>query len=251
MPTPTPVLLLAHQLPTKPSRARVTTWRRLQRLGAAALQGSVWSLPDSEQAREDFTWMKGEIEAMGGQATIYSATVADRTATLRRRDALAPLDPRRYKRKTWVTRPRPGIDRMASAWLIRRFIDPRARFTFAAQPPDKPSSAVPFDMYGGELSHQGELCTFEVLLKRFRIRDRAATAIGHIVHDVDLHDERHNDPRTATVAVLVDGLRAAHDDDEQLLQHGISMFEALYRSASSEPRRGVATRTQARTRRRR
>jgi hypothetical protein len=101
-------------------------------------------------------------------------------------------------------------------------------------------------MYGGELSHQGELCTFEVLLKRFRIRDRAATAIGHIVHDVDLHDERHNDPRTATVALLVDGLRAAHDDDEQLLQHGISMFEALYRSASSEPRRGVATRTQAR-----
>jgi hypothetical protein len=162
---------------------------------------------------------------------------------------VTPLDPRRYKRKTWVTRSRPGIDRMASAWLIRRFIDPRARFTFAAQPPDKPSSAVPFDMYGGELSHQGELCTFEVLLKRFLIRDRAATAIGHIVHDVDLHDERYNDPRTATVAVLVDGLRTAHDNDEQLLEHGITMFEALYRFASSEPRGEGTARRRGRTRR--
>src|SRR5262249_8525621 len=80
------------------------------------------------------------------------------------------LQIRDYQRKSWLTRPRPEVDRVGSAWLIRRFIDRRATFVFADQPSSFPK-ALPFDMYGVEFSHHGEDCTFETLIKRFRIED--------------------------------------------------------------------------------
>jgi hypothetical protein len=143
------------------------------------------------------------------------------------------LDPEQYKGRIWVTRPRPGVDRFSSAWLIRRFIDRDARFAFAASP-DRYPDAVPFDMYhAGGFRHEGDLCTFEVLQERFDIRDIAVRRIGEIVHDIDLKEDRYKSPHAATVGHLVDGLRASTPDDARLLEQGISMFEALYLSFSS------------------
>ena len=101
-----------------------------------------------------------------------------------------PTNAQDYKQRVWVTRPRPGVDRCASAWLIRRFIDRKARFTFA--PEDRvPRRAVPFDMFLGEgFGHRGEDCTFETLEKQFRIRDPRVVVIGQMIHDADLLDDR-------------------------------------------------------------
>ena len=123
----------------------------------------------------------------------------------------APLAsiPAAYRNRVWVTRPRPGVDRFSSAWLIRRFIDRDATFVFAAAP-DRYPDAVPFDMYqAGGFKHEGDLCTFEVLQDRFGIRDVAVKRIAEIVHDIDLKEDRYKSPHAATVANLVEGLRAS------------------------------------------
>src|SRR5687767_7493081 len=146
------------------------------------------------------------------------------------------LDPEMYRNRVWITRPRPGVDRFASAWLIRRFIDRDATFVFAAAP-DRYSDAVPFDMYhAGGFRHDGDLCTFEVLQDRFGIRDGAVKRITEFVHDIDLKEDRYKSPHTATVASLVEGLRASVPDDAKLLEQGIVMFEALYQSFQSTKR---------------
>ncbi len=107
------------------------------------------------------------------------------------------LDPQAYRHRVWVTRPRPGVDRFASAWLIRRFIDRDATFAFAAAP-DKYPEAVPFDMYqSGGFRHDGDRCTFEVLHDRFGIRDPAVARIAEVVHDIDLKEDRYTSPHTA------------------------------------------------------
>lgn len=148
------------------------------------------------------------------------------------------LDPEQYKGRTWVTRPRPGVDRFSSAWLIRRFIDRDARFVFASSP-DRYPDAVPFDMYhAGGFRHEGDKCTFEVLQERFDVREIAVRRIGEIVHDIDLKEDRYKSPHAATVGHLVEGLRASTPDDARLLEQGISVFEALYLSfSSSRPQR--------------
>ena len=94
-----------------------------------------------------------------------------------------------YQNRKWVTRPRPGVDRVMSAWLIRKFIDPKAHFVFANED-QKPTDAVPFDMYEGGFGHRGEDCTFETLTKAFRILDKRVAVMGEIVHDADLFDEK-------------------------------------------------------------
>ena len=136
---------------------------------------------------------------------------------------------KRYRHKVWVTRPRPGVDRMASAWLIRRAIDSKATFTFRAKPRD---TEIPFDMYTGDFGHHGELCTFETIAARFAVRDPAVTQIGQIVHDLDMKEARYNRPEAPAIARLVEGLRQMYKDDSELLEHGIEMFEALARSFS-------------------
>jgi hypothetical protein len=143
-----------------------------------------------------------------------------------------------YKGRVWVTRPRPGVDRFSSAWLIRRFVDRDAKFVFAASP-DRYPDAVPFDMYhAGGFRHEGDLCTFEVLQERFGIRDSAVRRIGEIVHDIDLKEDRYKSPHAATIGSLVEGLRASTPDDTRLVEQGIAMFEALYLSfASTRPQR--------------
>ena len=133
-----------------------------------------------------------------------------------------------YRRKVWLTRPRPGVDRMSSAWLIRRFIDPDASFVFAD--PATAPHAIPFDTFKAEFGHHGTQCTFETLCHRFAIKDRAVLHIGRIVHDLDLKDTTYGEAETTTIGHLVEGLRRAHQEDEGLLRSGIDMFEALYQS---------------------
>jgi hypothetical protein len=150
-----------------------------------------------------------------------------------------------YRDKVWVTRPQPGVDRMSSAWLIRRFVDAKARFVFGL--PTSTPQAIPFDTFEAEFGHHGTQCTFETFCDRFAITDPAVRHIGRIVHDLDLKEAKYNETETATIGRLVEGLRRAHHDDQALLQSGIDMFEALYRSlatvehadSTAKPRRAV------------
>lgn len=141
-----------------------------------------------------------------------------------------------YQGRLWITRPRPGVDRMASAWLIRRCIDPDARFAFAADRQSVPEHGVPFDMFGVEFSHRGDGCTFETLCAVFDIREPAIARIAAIVHDLDLKDARFGAPEAATVGALVDGLQLAHADDDALLAQGMTLFESFYRSFEQSAR---------------
>ncbi len=139
--------------------------------------------------------------------------------------------------RTWVTRPGVGVDRMSSAWLIRRFIDPEARFEFAA-PGD--ARAMPdvlrFDMFEGEFTHEGGRCTFEVLLDRFVLAQEALRAVAEVVHDIDCKEEKYLRPETPGVAAVVDGIRLAVPDDAVRLAQGAALFEGLYRNFSGAGR---------------
>ena len=139
-----------------------------------------------------------------------------------------------YQQRIWVTRPRPGIDRMGSAWLIRRFIDGRARFQFREKPAEG-KRAVPFDMYGVDFSHHGGECTFETLLRRFRLDDPGLRWLGRVVHQLDLKDEKESLPEVVAVGRMVEGLRQTYTNDHELLEQGMRMFEALYQSYSIQP----------------
>jgi len=156
-------------------------------------------------------------------------------------------DSRLYHGRFWVTRPRPGVDRMASAWLIRRFIDPGARFGFFTDAKAAPADAVPFDMFGAGFGHEADRCTFETLQARFDIHEPAVARLGEIVHDLDLKDNRFGSPEAATLGAAIDGLQLACADDGILLEQGMTLYEALYRSFAQATRppkpRAVAGRT--------
>lgn len=145
--------------------------------------------------------------------------------------AAGRLRPEEFRGRLWVTRPRPGVDRMSSAWLIRRFVDASARFAFA-EAPDAVADGVPFDMYGVEFGHQGNSCTFEVLVQRIGLRTPAIAWLARIVHDVDLKDGRYGASEAETVVRVIEGLRLAYSDNAELLERGMVFFEALYRSYS-------------------
>jgi len=135
-----------------------------------------------------------------------------------------------YVGRLWVTRPRPKIDRVASAWLIKKFIDPRARFVFADDPA-KHKNAVPFDMYQpGGFGHRGEDCTFETLCKDFTIRDKKVTAIAEAVHDADILDEKFGRNECAGLLKILEGWIKQGVKDNELLKRGTAMVEALYLS---------------------
>jgi hypothetical protein len=137
------------------------------------------------------------------------------------------LDPRRFAGKTWLTRPRPGIDRAGSAWLIRKFIDPKARFVFAQEPLSYPR-ALPFDMADGEFTHHGDDCTFETLVKRFGIADKAALKIAEMVHDADLEDGKFQRCECLGVNAVLSGWARTKITDAELLAKGMECFEGLY-----------------------
>jgi len=136
---------------------------------------------------------------------------------------------------TWVTRAHVFVDRMASAWLIRRFIDPAARFKFVVDSGYRHEPGeLRFDMFGGEYTHEGERCTFETLLDRFSLDDVALTAIGEIVHDIDLKEERFNRKETAGVESVVRGVALGTDSDDARVERGCLVFDGLYARLRSE-----------------
>jgi hypothetical protein len=144
--------------------------------------------------------------------------------------ATPKIKPKEYKSRIWVTRPRPGVDRCASAWLIRRFIDPKARFAFA--PEDQvPPQAVPFDMFHERgFGHRGADCTFETLEKEFRIRDPRVMAIGQMIHDADLLDDRFGRKEGYGADEILKGWARQGLADEKLLERGMELIEGLYHS---------------------
>jgi len=146
------------------------------------------------------------------------------------------LDRAAYLGRTWVTRPNVHIDRMASAWLIRRYIDPQARFDFVAADRPAASDALRFDMYNGEFTHEGERCTFEVLLERFRLAEPGLDVIAQIVHDIDLKEQRYAHPETTGVAAALDAIADGAADDATRLALAATVFDGLLkRFARSQP----------------
>jgi hypothetical protein len=140
------------------------------------------------------------------------------------------VDPRDYTNRVWVTRPHPGVDRCASAWLIRGYIDPKARFTFA--PEDKvPDGAVPFDMFhAGGFGHRGDDCSFETLQKDFRVRNAKVKVIAEIIHDADLSDEKFGRKEGLGIDEVLKGWARQVVPDAELLERGMQLMEGLYHS---------------------
>jgi hypothetical protein len=248
-PPPAAALVLVLRLPAGRSSGRVAVWRRLKRLGARPLVGSAWLLAGDPETREGVEWLRADVEAAGGVATLLEATPVDARAraaleTLARPeggapaadDPLAPLAAAAFQRRLWVTRPRPGVDRMASAWLIRRFVDPKARFAFAPSAPAAPARAVPFDMFGVALGHQAGLCSFEVIARRFAVKAPGIERLGRLVRAVDLEQPFEAPAEAALLERVVAGLRAEHADDRALLAAGIEVFEKLFAAQPAAPR---------------
>jgi hypothetical protein len=140
---------------------------------------------------------------------------------------LQTLDAKQYREKTWLTRPRPEIDRVGSAWLISKFIDPKAKFVFAPTVQAVPE-AIPFDMLDAEFSHHGNCCTFETLTKRFSIADKAVTKIGEMIHDADLDDARFQRVECVGIDRVLKGWAKEGLPDEEILRRGFECFDALY-----------------------
>ena len=160
-------------------------------------------------------------------------TMRTRRPEAPRRDDRPALDLGTLRGRRWVTRPRPHVDRIASAWLIRRFIDPEAEFVFA-EPAEFPSDAIPFDAPGVELSHEGEDCTFETLVRRARLRDRRLVRLAEIVHEADLRDGKYPHEEARGIDAAIRALLAASPDDHQVLAHGLTLFEGLYATTSAK-----------------
>jgi hypothetical protein len=308
-------LLLIHQIPPKPDYLRVKIWRRLQKLGSVPVKNSVYVLPKSEQAQEDFQWVLREVIESGGDASLCEARFVDgltdgeveelfrsarepeyreisreaerlrnslskkskasgastkqlaveleklhkrvaeitaidffgapgREAVERQIFALdarlrqpsaaekamqMKLQAEEFHDRTWVTRKGIHVDRMGSAWLIRRFIDPGARFKFVPAKGYQPEPAeLRFDMYEAEFTHEGDRCSFEVLLERFTLKDPALKSIAEIIHDIDLKDSKFAREETIGIDRLIAGIAMGHKDDESRLARASAMFADLY-----------------------
>lgn len=145
--------------------------------------------------------------------------------------AIEPKNPAEYRNRFWATRCRPFADRMASAWLIRCFIDPQARFAFLSDDTKTPPpGSVLFDMNGGEFTHHGDRCTFEVLIKSFALKQRPLKKIAEIVHELDIKDGRYKAPEASGIEELLTGIRKTAKNDEEALEKGMAVFEMLYAS---------------------
>ncbi len=141
----------------------------------------------------------------------------------------ASLDVAQHRGRTWVTRTGIKVDRMASAWLIRKFVDPEARFKFVPAKGYQPEKGeLRFDMFEAEFTHEGDLCTFEVLVQRFGLTDPALRAIAEIVHDIDVKDAKYGREEAPGIGQLVAGIAAAHAGDEDRLARGTALFDDLY-----------------------
>jgi len=140
---------------------------------------------------------------------------------------LEKFDVKQYQGKTWLTRPRPEIDRVGSAWLITRFIDRRPKFVFAPTVDSIPG-AIPFDMLDADFSHHGDYCTFETLIRRFAISDKSLVKIGEMIHDADLDDARFQRVEAVGIDRVLKGWAKEGLSDQEILRRGFECFDALY-----------------------
>lgn len=168
------------------------------------------------------------FNAPAGQDAQMLLQRAERLVSPRRKRASTTiLKTKDFHGRIWITRPQPGIDRVGSAWLIRKFIDPKARFIFGMDPGKCPT-ALPFDMADVEFSHHGDDCTFETLLKRFEIEDRAAQKLGEMIHDADLEDGKFERVECIGLNLVFEGWAKMGWGDDDILAKGGHCFEALY-----------------------
>jgi len=170
------------------------------------------------------------FEAPGRQQALRAREAAERRVTGLPKAGARPvgrLDLEALQGRRWATRPRPHVDRIASAWLIKRFLDPAAEFVFAAAD-ELPVDAIPFDMAGVEFGHQGDHCTFETLLHRSGLRDRRLAAIAEIVHEADVRDGKFQREEACGLDLVLRGLLAAIKDDHEALAQGLTLFDGLY-----------------------
>ncbi len=177
-------------------------------------------------AAVDFFGAAGREPAEGALSGL-EARLKRPTAATASRDATAG----RPAGRVWVTRSSVFVDRIASAWLIKRFIDPRARFKFVSEKPYRPKPGeLRYDMFDAEFTHEGDRCTFEVLVDRFAGQDKALRHLAEIVHDIDLKDGKFARSEAGGVLQLIAGICGGTDDDEERLKRGGELFETLYRS---------------------
>jgi hypothetical protein len=130
-----------------------------------------------------------------------------------------------YYDRQWVTRPRPFIDRLGCAWLIRRFINPQAVIRYSLHPE---LAEVAFDIKEAEFGHQGNLCSFETMLVRFGLDDLALQNIAAIIHELDLRDGLYSSPEATGVETIIRGWLLAGFSDTELEARGYQLFEGLY-----------------------
>ncbi len=137
-----------------------------------------------------------------------------------------------YQGRTWITRKRPFIDRMASAWLIKKFIDSNAAFDFIDDKDmdtiDK--SSVTFDIRRGEFTHSGDMCTFEVIMKSFSLKDNILKKMAEIIHDLDMKDDKYSAAEAKGLENILEGIRRTSNNDRDALEKGMTVFEMLYAS---------------------
>jgi hypothetical protein len=175
----------------------------------------------SEVARIDFFQASGRSAAAATMARLEASLDRGKTA-----DPKIAAEAARYQSRKWVTRPRPHVDRLASAWLIRRFIDPQAEIRYAETAGE---GEVSFDMRHADFGHRGSLCTFETLIAAFGLEeDSALAAVAEIVHEIDLRDGMSARPEISGVDAALRGWSAAGWPDAELERHGIALFEGLY-----------------------
>jgi hypothetical protein len=318
-------LFFFYTVPAKPGNLRMKVWRRLIKMGAASLKGSVYILPYSEDHLEALHWLSGEVSSLGGEAafakverietmgdeeivslfqaerqndyvriaTALEALEAQLSSLEQQQDPkglervkgtfqkllkdyravqgidffhcpqganlqeqleqfeerfmrltvqpqavrpklACPWSKEDYQGRVWVTRRNPFVDRMASAWLIRRFIDSQARFEFLEkdQIPAEVPNAVAFDVPEGDFTHEQDRCTFEVLLEAFTLRGIALRKIAEVVHELDLKDGKFSHPQASGVETILLGIRKTAKDDRDALEEGIKTFERLHAALS-------------------
>ncbi len=180
-------------------------------------------------ARVDYFGSPAGARVAARLATLAQSISSDRTSPA----LIPPVSISAYRGKTWVTRPRPYVDRLACAWLIRRFIDPHAVIRYSGQP--EPGQSA-FDMEeGGEFGHRGNLCTFETMCRAFGLDDARLSAVSEIVHEIDLRDGQFIRPAATGVDAVLEGWHKAGLTDAELETHGIALFEGLYQHFVHSP----------------
>ena len=185
-----------------------------------------------EIRRIDFFDAEGRAAAEEALGAIETRLQKDRKEDTRMLKANPEL-----RGRTWVTRPGVKIDRMASAWFVRRFVDPKARFRFVDPNAPKKDGEVRFDMIGGDFTHEEDRCTFETLVGRVGLPDKGVRAIAEIVHDLDLKDAKFGRAEAAGVRMLLDGLMARTENDDERIERAMVIFDDLHEALGTAKRK--------------